>query len=328
MHNLGVISDMNMITGITGQDGILLSKLLRNQGEKFFGVITKYSDPLRVELLRREIQDVNLIQMPDFSENSFSNVLRDLKPKKIFNFASISSVKLSFEKPDVTHEINYQLFANLISAVEKVLGGGARVFQSSSSEMFGNSGDESQNESTQFKPVSPYGESKLRAHLLARESRNKGLFVTTGILFNHESEYRKEGFVVEKVTSYMAKRKHGATHKLELGDINVTRDWGYAGDFVRGMHKSLSINDPNEFVFATGETKSISDLVEISLEIIGDKSSPEDFIVSNSDLKRPNEKRSSKGDFSRAQAVLGWQPETSFEQMLRKLIDFKLDQKK
>ncbi len=323
-----MISQMNMITGISGQDGILLSKLLRNQGEEFFGVITKHSNPLRIDLLKREIQDVNLVQMPDFSENSFSNVLEHWKPTKIFNFASVSSVKLSFEKPDATHEVNYQLFANLISAVEKVLGGGARVFQCSSSEMFGNSGGESQNESTQFKPISPYGESKLRAHLLAREYRDRGLFVTTGILFNHESEYRKEGFVVEKVTSYMAKRKLGALDKLELGDINVARDWGYAGDFVSGMYKSLTIEEPNEFVFATGETKSISDLVEISLEIIGDKSFPPDFVVSNPDLKRPTEKRTSKGDFSRARKVLGWQPETSFEQMLRKLIYFKLDQKK
>jgi GDPmannose 4,6-dehydratase len=319
---------MNMITGITGQDGILLSKLLRNQGEKFFGVVTKYSDPLRIQLLKREIQDVNLVQITDFSENSFSSILRELKPKKIFNFAAVSSVKLSFEMPEATHEVNYQLFANLVSAVDRVLDGDAKVFQSSSSEMFGNSGGESQNESTQFNPISPYGESKLRAHLLAREYRDRGLFVTSGILFNHESEYRKEGFVVEKVTSFMANRKYGATNKLELGDLEVSRDWGYAGDFVSGIYRSLTIDEPNEFVFATGESKSISDLVEISLGIIGDKSTLSDLVVSNPDLKRPIEKRYSKGDFSRAREVLGWNPETSFEQMLRKLIDFKLDQKK
>lgn len=314
-----------MILGITGQDGILLSKLLTSKGIDFFGIITPHTSNNGLKVLRAEIPDCELIEIHSHSKSEFSRILKSERPTQVYNFAAISSVKLSFQFPEKTFQVNHRMFCDLVEACmdeNKQI----RIFQSSSSEMFGNTEHEIQSEETNFSPVSPYGESKLLAHLAARKYRQEGSFVTTGILFNHESKYRREGFLVEKIVKFMAERSLGEKKSLEIGSMNISRDWGYAGDFVRGIYASLQADEPNEFVFATGNSKTIFNLLQISLELIGDKSHPSDFLVFNPNLKRPAEKFFSRGDFSRAQRLLNWYPETTFEQMLKNLIDYKIKQ--
>jgi GDPmannose 4,6-dehydratase len=316
-----------MILGITGQDGILLSKLLRSKGIDFFGVITPKTSLNGLKLLASEIPDCNLIQVSSFSKYEFSRVLKSERPSQIYNFAAISSVKFSFDFPDETFEVNHKMFCDLTeTSIE--FDNNIRIFQSSSSEMFGNTKQEFQDENTSFSPVSPYGESKLLAHLAAREYRQHGAFVTAGILFNHESEYRREGFLIEKIVRFMAARSLGDKKPLEIGALNISRDWSYAGDIVRGAYMSLQIDVSHEFVFATGETKTISEAIKTSLEIIEDNSPFSDFLILNPDLKRPAEKLLSRGDYSKANRILGWHPEMTFEQMLRHLIDHKKAQLK
>jgi len=317
-----------MITGITGQDGILLSKLLTQKGENCFGIISAGSNKRRINLLREVVPGIELIEISDYSENSFSKVLRKKKPNKIYNFAAVSSVKLSFENPTLTHQVNFQYLQNLLEATVKTLDPETKIFQSSSSEMFGNSLSPVQDESSALNPVSPYGESKALAHLKSQEYRKSGLFVTNGILFNHESEFRKEGFLLDKVTTYMAARKLGEKKILTLGALDVSRDWGYAGDFVSGIEKTLQLEFSDDFVFATGKTRSIMQLLQHAMTAIEDDTPISEFVTVDHHLSRPNEKYISCGDYSKAQRILEWKPETSFEDMLKKMIDFKVEKLK
>jgi GDPmannose 4,6-dehydratase len=314
----------NLITGITGQDGIHMSKLLAARNEPIIGVVTKKSDLERITLLKKISTKIQFIEVEDFQPKTLQTVLRNVKPERIYNFAAISSVKKSFDDPELTFEVNYNLFNSLLLAVSEELSQQTKVFQCSSSEMFGNSIEEFQNEDTAFAPVSPYGESKTKAHLLARDYRNNGLFVTSGILFNHESEFRKPGFLIEKIVSFMSRRNSGIKEVLELGTLDISRDWGYAGDFVEGMTKALDSQKADEFIFATGIQRTILELIETCLEIIGDSTPISEVVRVNHSLARSAEKFTSRGDYSKAKEVLHWQPETPFHEMLTILIKAKL----
>lgn len=271
--------------------------------------------------------EVELVEIPDFSTKSFSEVIIKKQPEKIYNLAAVSSVKLSFQEPDLTYKVNYTYFQNLLEATTETSGSKTRIFQCSSSEMFGNSLTSIQNEVTSLNPISPYGESKVLAHQLGQEYRKKGLFITNGILFNHESEYRKDGFLFDKITTFMANRKMGKKEPLELGTLDVSRDWGYAGDFVVGMERALEIEYPDDFVFATGTMKSILQLIQEAMLVIEDETPISELIKVNQSLARPSERYVSCGDYSKAERILGWTPETSFANMLRKIIEYKVNNK-
>lgn len=317
----------NLLTGITGQDGIHLSKLLSERNEKVVGLVTKNSDAQRIAFLKRISPKIEFIEIENYEPNSLSVVINRVKPDRVFNFAAISSVSRSFTDPELTFEVNYNLFRNLLLAVTEEGSRDIRVFQCSSSEMYGNSTEEFQSEETKFSPVSPYGESKVKAHLLARDFRKEGLFVTSGILFNHESEFRKPGFLIEKIVSYMSRRASGVQEYLELGTLDVSRDWGYAGDFVTGMVKALEAEQASEYVFATGVQRTILELIEKCLETIGDESPISEVVRVNHDLARTSEKFTSRGDFSKARSQLNWTPDTTFEEMVKILINAKISER-
>lgn len=323
-----MVVSRNMITGITGQDGILLSKLLHNKDEEVFGIVTQESDKHRVGLLKRVLPQIELVEISSLKRSSLMPILRKRNPDKIFNFAALSSVKRSFEDPELTMDINYRFFCDLVEAAVQECDSTIRIFQSSSSEMFGNSVDDLQGEDTAFQPLSPYGESKLLSHMAARDYRNSGIFVTSGILFNHESEYRKDGFLIEKITSYMANRKMGKKEILSVGNLALSRDWGYAGDFVKGIYDSLQAPNPDEFVFATGEERTIREVIQLAMNVIEDFTSIEEIIEFRPDLSRKSEKLRSKGDFSKAKKILGWSPSIEFSNMLRLIIDYKITNSK
>jgi GDPmannose 4,6-dehydratase len=316
----------NLITGITSQDGILLSKYLLNLNQEIFGVVSKQTDQLRINLIKKLMPQVNLIEISDFSRLEFNKLLMELEPDNVYNFAAVSSVKLSFEEPELTNLINYEAFCMLAEAALEIRNKKIRVFQPSSSEMFGNSIDNFQDEHSNLNPISPYGESKAKAHLAARTYRSNGLYISTGILFNHESEFRKEGFLFEKITAYMARRKLGKREVLELGTLDVQRDWGYAGDFVKGIYRSMQIEEPSEFVFATGVQRTVKNVLTSCLEIIGDDADYTQIVKTNNDYLRPKEKFSSCGNFTKARNELGWYPETSFTQMLKIMISKKIEE--
>ena len=316
----------NLITGITSQDGILLSRFLLTLNQEVFGIISSRSDQTRINQIKKLMPQVKLVEVSDFSRLTLKQLLMDLKPDNIYNFAAVSSVKFSFEEPELTNQINYELFCVIAEAALEFKDKKIRVFQPSSSEMFGNSKDLLQDENSQINPLSPYGESKARAHLAARTYRSNGLYVSTGILFNHESEFRKEGFLFEKITAYMARRKLGEREILELGSLDIARDWGYAGDFVKGIYRSMQIQESSEFVFATGVQRTIKTVLNCCLDIIGDKTDFTQIVKTNNDYLRPKEKFSSCGNSTKARRQLGWYPETSFTQMLEIMIAKKIDE--
>jgi len=312
-----------MIVGITGQDGILLSKLLREKSVDFFGLVTPQTSLTGRKILQSEIPGCKLHELTDFSKSEFSKVIHQEKPTEVYNFAGVSSVKASFDFPELTFKVNHQMFCDLLESTLEY-DENTRIFQSSSSEMFGNTDVEIQTESTPFSPVSPYAESKLLAHLAARESRDKGYFVNSGILFNHESEFRRQGFLTEKIVRFAAARSLGAREKLVLGTLNVSRDWGYAGDFVSGIYSSMQFERPEEFILSTGVQRNIVELVKTSLEIIGDSTNVDEIVEVSGNLARSKEKFNSCGDFSKARDLYSWSPNTSFIEMFRIMISSKI----
>ena len=314
-----------MIVGITGQDGILLSKFLRARNVEFFGIITPQTSSNGRATLLREIPGCKLHEVPEFTKSEFSKVILREKPTQVYNFAGVSSVKTSFDFPELTFRVNHQMFCELLEAAFEN-NDEMRIFQSSSSEMFGNTDVEIQTETTPFSPVSPYGESKLLAHLAARRSREKGHFVNCGILFNHESEYRRNGFLTEKIVRFAAARSLGAKEALALGTLDVSRDWGYAGDFVNGIYSSMQFKRPEEFILSTGVRRNISELVKTSLEIIGDSTQVDEIVIVNEELARSKEKYHSCGDYSKARDLYSWSPSTSFREMLRIMLTSKIEE--
>jgi GDPmannose 4,6-dehydratase len=314
-----------MLVGITGQDGILLSKLLRKKRIDFFGVVTPQTSLTGKRILQREIPGCELLELTEFNKFEFSRIIHQEKPTGIYNFAAVSSVKASFDFPELTFKVNYQMFCDLLEAALEY-DDNIRIFQSSSSEMFGNTDVEIQTESTPFSPVSPYGESKLLAHLEARKAREKGHFVNTGILFNHESEFRRQGFLTEKIVRFAAARSLGARETLVLGTLDVSRDWGYAGDFVRGIYSSMQFERPEEFILSTGVQRNILELVRTAMEIIGDNTKVDQIIEVSENLARSKEKFNSCGDFSKARDLYSWSPSTSFTEMLRIMISSKVNE--
>lgn len=319
---------VNLITGITGQDGILLSKLLIRKQERIVGLISRRSNVERINLVRNLSPQVTLVETTSNTVQEFERIVEAHRPSRVFNFAAVSSVRESFEQPELTHQVNFEMFKNLCEATFSKSQTPVKIFQSSSSEMFGNSELEIQDELTPLNPISPYGESKALAHQLAAEYRKNGHFVSTGILFNHESEYRKKGFLTEKIVSYVHERSKGQRGKLELGTLDVSRDWGYAGDFVRGIESATNYKAPEDFVFATGKQRTILELIQTCLDIIDDETPISEIVSVNHFLARSSEKFSSQGNYVKAKELLNWEPEISFEQMLRIMIAAKSEQSK
>jgi len=311
-----------LITGITGQDGHHLTKFLLGKGYKVAGLVNGQRNS-REESFTRLFPDVKLIQgdLTDFS--SLLQVVHDIQPDEIYNLGAISFVGLSFKQPELTANVTGLGALRLLEAVRKV---GAetsiRFYQASSSEMFGKVRETPQTELTPFHPRSPYGVAKAFAHYTCVNYREAyGMHISSGILFNHEGEYRGHEFVTRKITSNVARIKLGLQESFSLGDLSPQRDWGYAGDYVEAMWKMTQVEKASDYVVATGQTRSVHDFVEAALIAAELEPDVEKYVSYDQSMKRPSEVDLLVGDASKAKQELGWSPRTSFQELVALMVE-------
>ncbi len=311
-----------LITGITGQDGHHLTKFLLAKGYKVAGLVNGQRNS-REESFTRLFPDVKLIQgdLTDFS--SLLQVVHDVQPDEIYNLGAISFVGLSFKQPELTANVTGLGALRLLEAVRKVGGEKSiRFYQASSSEMFGKVRETPQTELTPFHPRSPYGVAKTFAHYTCVNYREAyDMHISSGILFNHEGEYRGHEFVTRKITSNVAKIKLGKIDRFSLGDLSPQRDWGYAGDYVEAMWRMTQFSKPDDYVIATGQTRSVRQFVETALVAAGLEPDVEKYVSYDLAMKRPSEVDLLVGDASKAKQVLGWVPTTSFENLVSLMVE-------
>lgn len=309
------------VTGMTGQDGPYLARYLLEKGYRVYGLVKRYSNPNLDNIRWLGIEtDIELVTGDITDENSMNHLMRSLQPTEVYNLAAQSFVGISWDLNKLTTEVNAMGPLNILNAI-RTHSPNSKFYQASTSEMFGNSTGGQQDESTPFTPRSPYGVSKLYAHWITVNFRESySLYACSGILFNHESPLRGREFVTRKVTDGVARIKLGLAKDITLGNLDARRDWGFAGDFVEAMHLMLQQPEARDYVIATGEQHSIGELCRVAFEHVG----IDDWISlvkSDPRFKRPAELHSLCGDSSRAREVLGWQPRTSFEDMVRDMVD-------
>jgi GDPmannose 4,6-dehydratase len=304
-----------LITGITGQDGSYLAELLLEQGYEVHGMVRRASTEKfdRIEHLRDRI---TLHQGDLLDQRSLVDTLRAARPEEIYNLAAMSFVAVSWVQPTLTAEFTGVGVTRILEAMREVCPE-ARFYQASSSEMFGKVRDVPQHEDTPFYPRSPYGVAKAYGHFITVNYRESyDLHATSGILFNHESPRRGLEFVTRKVTWHAAAIRHGRQKELRLGNLDAKRDWGYARDYVEAMHLMLQQDEPEDFVIATGRTHTVRECVEIAFDEAG-VPDWESHVVMDPAFLRPAEVDLLIGDPSKAKRVLGWEPKTSFEELIR-----------
>jgi GDPmannose 4,6-dehydratase len=304
-----------LITGITGQDGSYLAELLLEKGYEVHGMVRRASTEKfdRIEHLRDRI---TLHQGDLLDHRSLTDALRNSNPDEIYNLAAMSFVAVSWIQPTLTAEFTGVGVTRILEAMREVCPE-ARFYQASSSEMFGKVLEVPQTESTPFYPRSPYGVAKAYGHFITvnyRESYN--LHATSGILFNHESPRRGLEFVTRKITWHAAAIKHGKRDKLELGNLDAERDWGYAKDYVIAMWLMLQQDKADDYVIATGKTNTVRECVEIAFDEAG-LGDYEKHVEINPAFLRPAEVDQLIGSPAKAKADLGWEPETTFEELIR-----------
>lgn len=307
-----------LITGITGQDGSYLAELLLDKGYEVYGLTRRLSmaNYWRIEHL---LDRITLIPGDLLDQLSLIRVLDRVRPHELYNLAAMSFVPASWDQPMLTGEFNAQGVTRVLEAVRHV-DPSIRIYQASSSEMFGKVREVPQRESTPFYPRSPYGVSKVFAHYITvnyRESYN--LFAVSGILFNHESPRRGLEFVTRKVTDGVARIKLGMASSLSLGNLDAHRDWGFAGDYVRAMWLMLQQDQPDDYVIATGEAHSVQELVEIAFGHAG--LDWRQHVKLDPALIRPAEVDHLIGDAAKARTELGWQPSVTFDGLVRMMVD-------
>jgi GDPmannose 4,6-dehydratase len=307
-----------LITGITGQDGSYLAELLLEKGYEVTGIVRRSSAPnlWRIEHLldRIELRPGDLLD-----QQSIMKALVEVRPHELYNLAAMSFVPASWDQPMLTGEFNAQGVTRVLEAIRQV-DPEIRLYQASSSEMFGKVREVPQTELTPFYPRSPYGVSKVFAHYITvnyRESYN--LFAVSGILFNHESPRRGLEFVTRKVTDGVARIKLGLADSLSLGNLDAQRDWGFSGDYVRAMWLMLQQTQPDDYVIATGESHSVRELVELAFDHV--KLDWRPCVRLDPKLLRPAEVDHLIGDASKARSGLGWRPEIDFAGLVRMMVD-------
>jgi GDPmannose 4,6-dehydratase len=313
-----------LITGITGQDGSYLADLLLAKGYEVHGMVRRASTEKfdRIEHIRDRI---TLHQGDLLDQRSLVDALRAAgPPEEIYNLAAMSFVAVSWIQPTLTAEFTGVGVTRMLEAMRDVCPD-ARFYQASSSEMFGKVREIPQNEQTPFYPRSPYGVAKAYGHHITVNYRESyGLNATSGILFNHESPRRGLEFVTRKITWHAAAIKLGLADKLSLGNLDAERDWGYAEDYVEAMWLMLQRDEPEDFVIATGVAHSVRECLEIAFDQAG--VAVDDHVAIDPDLKRPAEVDHLIGDYSKAKRLLGWEPRTSFEELIRLMVDADLEQ--
>ena len=311
-----------LITGITGQDGSYLADLLLEKGYEVHGMVRRSSTETFQRL--EHIRDDLVLHTGDLlDQRSLVDVLRGCEPQEIYNLAAMSFVAASWSQPVLTAEFTAVGVTRILEAMREAAPE-ARFYQASSSEMFGKVLEVPQRETTPFYPRSPYGVAKCYGHFITVNYRESyDLFAASGILFNHESERRGLEFVTRKVTHGAAAIKLGLQEELALGNLDAERDWGYAKDYVEAMWLMLQEDEPDDYVIATGEAHSVRELVRIAFEHAG--LDPDKHVRIDPRFLRPAEVEHLVGDYSKAREKLGWQPSTSFERMVKLMVDADLE---
>jgi GDPmannose 4,6-dehydratase len=312
------VTDVALITGITGQDGSYLAEFLLEKGYRVVGM-TRRSSTDSHERIAHLADRVELVQGDLLDQASLVAALRDVAPTEVYNLAAQSFVPTSWNQPVLTGEFTGLGVTRILEAVRQV-DGRIRFYQASSSEMFGKVREVPQNEQTPFHPRSPYGVAKAYGHFLTVNYRESyGIYAACGILFNHESPRRGLEFVTRKVTDGAARIAVGLAQSLPMGNLDAERDWGFAGDYVRAMWLMLQQPGPSDFVVATGFAHSVRDLCRIAFERVG--LDYERYVTVDPRLYRPAEVDHLLGDPSRARTVLGWEPTVSFDALIAMMVD-------
>lgn len=320
-----------LVTGITGQDGFHLAEFLNQKGYKVYGLIRGQQNPKKFSL-QQELPYLNLIEADLTDMPSLIAAIRTASPDEVYNLAAISHVGYSFYNPQITFDITGKGVLNLLEAI-RITGGGktVRFYQASTSEMFGglnyNRPKTGYTEEATFHPRSPYGVAKLYGHWIARNYRESyGMYISCGILFNHEGPRRGLEFVTRKISNAVARIQLGKQDHIELGNLEPKRDWGYAGDYVEGMWLMLQQDTPSEYVLATGETHSIQDFLSLAFKEVG----IEDwrpYVKQNPKFMRPAEVDLLLGNPTKAEKELGWKRKVDFTSLVKMMVenDIKLE---
>lgn len=312
------------ITGVTGQDGYYLSKFLLEKDYEIHGIIRRSSsiNTERIDSLISEHKNTglfNLYYSDLLDSSSLNSLINNIEPDEIYNLAAQSHVSVSFKNPIYTSQTGT---LGSLSLLEAVRNSNKRIkfYQASSSEMYGGSTNEALNEESLFDPKSPYAASKVFAHNVTKLYRESyEIFGVNGILFNHESPHRGETFVTRKITRAVARISLGIQSKLTLGNLDASRDWGYAGDYVEGMWLMMQHDKPDDWVLATGETHTVKEFAELAFSQAGLESSK--YIQTSEKYFRPNEVDYLLGDYSKASKFLDWQPKTKFDDLVKLMLE-------
>jgi GDPmannose 4,6-dehydratase len=307
-----------LITGITGQDGSYLAEWLLEQGYEVHGIVRRASTE-NFDRISHLIDRIELHQADLLDQLSLIDVLRMVRPREVYNLAAMSFVPTSWQQPVLTGEFNALGVTRMLEAIRLVDPQGIRFYQASSSEMFGKVRQTPQTEMTPFYPRSPYGVAKVYGHHVTVNYRESyDLFACSGILFNHESPRRGLEFVSRKVTSAAARIKLGLSNELRLGNLDASRDWGFAGDYVRAMWLMLQQDRPDDYVVATGESHTVQELIETAFGYV--ELDWRKYIVQDPNLMRPAEVDRLVGDAAKARRELGWQPRVGFHELIRHMV--------
>ena len=314
-----------LITGITGQDGSYLAEFLLEKGYEVHGIIRRSSsfNTARIEHLYKDphVTDSKLfLHYGDITDGvGISNLIRELEPNEIYNLAAQSHVKVSFEMPDFTAQVDALGTIRMLEAIRSAKIE-TKFYQASTSELFGSTLPP-QNEDSRFAPRSPYAAAKLYAYWIARNYRDAyGIHATNGILFNHESPRRGEAFVTRKITMAAARIKLGLQEKLYLGNLNAVRDWGYAKEYVESMWLMLQQEIPNDYVVATGEGATVRDFCEVAFSELG--LDYKKYVETEDRYIRPTEVDALIGDPTKAQKVLGWKAKTHWKELAKLMVEY------
>ena len=313
-----------LITGITGQDGAYLAQLLLKKNYKVYGTYRRLSTPNFWRLISLGIEDqINLIPADLIDTPSLIESIKISQPHELYNLAAQSFVGSSFDQPITSSQFSGLSVVRILESI-RLIDPKIKFYQASSSELYGKVSTKSQNENTTFTPQSPYAISKLYGYWMTKIYRDGyNMFGSNGILFNHESPRRGSNFVTSKVIKTAVEIKKGITEKLVMGNLDSYRDWGHSKDYVRAMHLILNHSIADDFVVATGHTRSVRDLVDLSFKTLGMNYS--DYVVQDKKFMRPEELPYLKGDSTKIRTTLKWQPEISFESMIEEMTSFWFD---
>jgi len=310
-----------LITGITGQDGSYLADLLLEKGYRVIGMVRRTST-INFDRISHVQDKITLTQGDLLDQVSLVDIMKEYRPDEIYNLAAQSFVPTSWRQPVLTGEFTALGVTRMLDAMRMVVPE-ARFYQASSSEMFGKVREVPQNEGTPFYPRSPYGVAKVYGHWITVNYRESyDLFACSGILFNHESPRRGLEFVTRKVTHGAARIKLGMAQELAMGNLEAERDWGFAGDYVRAMWLMLQQDEPEDFVVATGRPHSVRELLEVAFGLLG--LDYRDHVKVDDRFIRPADVDQLVGDATKARDKLGWEPEATFEGLVKMMVDHDL----